>query len=148
LSDILWKKAVKSDKHIIYIEGSEKTPTPSYIPDHISYHKRLSEEELFVALEAADYVICRSGYSSLMDMLAMGKKAILIPTPGQTEQEYLAALMHRKKIFMSAKQHKFDIQTSILNASLFPYRTIEYGNDFEIHKKVLENWIADLKSVV
>lgn len=148
LSEILWKKAVKSDKHIIYIEGSEKTPTPSYIPDHISYHKRLSEEELFVALEAADYVICRSGYSSLMDMLAMGKKAILIPTPGQTEQEYLAALMHRKKIFMSAKQHKFDIQTSILNASLFPYRTIEYGNDFEIHKKVLENWIADLKSVV
>lgn len=38
----------------------------------------------------AETVICRSGYSSLMDLCALGKKAVLIPTPGQTEQEYLA----------------------------------------------------------
>lgn len=146
LSDILWKKALKSDKHFIYVEGTDAAQNPSVIPEHISYHKRLSEKELVMAIEAADYVICRSGYSTLMDLLALGKKAILIPTPGQTEQEYLASLMHRKKIFMMAKQHKFDIQTSLLNASLFPYRSIEYGNAFERHKETIEIWIQDLQN--
>ena len=144
LSGILWKKALKSDKHIIYVEGSEAAPKPNIIPEHISYHNRLSEKELVTAIDAADFVICRSGYSTLMDLLAMGKKAILIPTPGQTEQEYLAALMHRKKIFKMVKQHKFDIQTSLLNASLFPYRSIEYGNAFERHKETIELWLQNL----
>lgn len=144
LSEILWKKAIKSDKHFVFVEGSENTVSPSVIPEHISYHKRLTEKELFIAIEAASIVICRSGYSSLMDLLAMGKKAILIPTPGQTEQEYLAKLMHEKKIFMSAKQHKFDIQTSLLNATLFPYRAIHYGNAFDIHKKIIEEWLSEI----
>lgn len=38
-------------------------------------------------------VICRAGYSTLMDLVLLNKKAILIPTPGQTEQEYLAEHM-------------------------------------------------------
>ena len=38
-------------------------------------------------------VMCRSGYSTLMDLVSLDKKAILIPTPGQTEQEYLAEHM-------------------------------------------------------
>lgn len=146
LSSILWKKAIKSDQHIIYVEGSEAAIKPAIIPEHISYHKRLSEKELITAIDAAAYVICRSGYSTLMDLLAMGKKAILIPTPGQTEQEYLGALMHQKKIFMMAKQHNFDIQTSLLNASLFAYRNIAYGNAFERHKETIENWIQKLQT--
>lgn len=41
---------------------------------------------------AAKTVICRSGYSSLMDMHLLEKKdLILVPTPGQSEQLYLAA---------------------------------------------------------
>lgn len=144
LSEMLWKKAIKSDRHIIYVEGNENASVPPIIPDHISYHKRLTERELIIAIEAASVVICRSGYSSLMDLMAMGKKAILIPTPGQTEQEYLARLMHEKKIFMAARQQKFDIQTSLLNATLFPYRTIQFGNAFEIHKAIIEDWLSEI----
>lgn len=40
-------------------------------------------------------IICRSGYSTLMDLVSLDKKAILIPTPGQTEQEYLAENMKK-----------------------------------------------------
>lgn len=51
----------------------------------------LGGEALADTLQSADVVIARSGYSSLMDFAALGlKKLILIPTPGQTEQEYLA----------------------------------------------------------
>lgn len=41
-------------------------------------------------IEAARYIVCRSGYSTIMDLTALGRRAVLIPTPGQAEQEYLA----------------------------------------------------------
>ena len=45
---------------------------------------------LIQLLESADLVLCRSGYSTLMDLRALAKPALLLPTPGQTEQIYLA----------------------------------------------------------
>jgi uncharacterized protein (TIGR00661 family) len=56
----------------------------------------LSTEELNQHLLYSTHIICRSGYSSIMDLAAAGRSAIIIPTPGQTEQEYLAALHHQK----------------------------------------------------
>lgn len=144
LSSILWNKAIKSDRHIIFVEGSEQAITPTNIPDHIDYHKSLSAEDLKMAIEVASIVICRSGYSSLMDLIAMKKQAILIPTPGQTEQEYLANRMHKKNIFMAATQHKFDIHTSLLNASLFPFAPNNYEACFSQHKAPIDQWLKQL----
>ena len=42
-------------------------------------------------------IICRSGYSSIMDIYFLRKKVLFIPTPGQTEQEYLAK--HHKDLY-------------------------------------------------
>lgn len=53
----------------------------------ISY---LNTNDLFSALQKAGAIICRSGYSTVMDLAVLGKKAILIPAEGQTEQEFLA----------------------------------------------------------
>lgn len=53
-------------------------------------------EELQELLLSSEKIICRSGYSTLMDLHAVNKKALLIPTPGQTEQEYLAAYWQEK----------------------------------------------------
>jgi hypothetical protein len=50
----------------------------------------LAGEALAEALRHAPAVLCRSGYSTLMDMATLGQRVALIPTPGQTEQEYLA----------------------------------------------------------
>ena len=55
-------------------------------------------------------MICRSGYSSLMDLVALQKKALLIPTIGQTEQEYLAAALARQNRFISQHQDALDLQ--------------------------------------
>jgi UDP:flavonoid glycosyltransferase YjiC (YdhE family) len=54
-------------------------------------------------------VVCRSGYSSIMDLAALNKEAILVPTPGQTEQEYLADHHHSKRNFTCQLQNKFDL---------------------------------------
>ncbi len=47
-------------------------------------------------IEKADFIICRSGYSTVMDLYCTGKSALLVPTPGQPEQEYLAVYLSDK----------------------------------------------------
>lgn len=50
-----------------------------------------AEDAVFASLvHQSEHIICRSGYSTLMDLHALNRSALLIPTPGQTEQEYLA----------------------------------------------------------
>ena len=60
----------------------------------------LSAEELNIAFQQSEMIISRSGYSTIMDLVKLGKKAILVPTPGQTEQEYLADYLMEKNIFI------------------------------------------------
>lgn len=52
--------------------------------------------ELIKYLQLAGLIICRSGYSTIMDLASIGESALLVPTPGQTEQEYLAGHLARK----------------------------------------------------
>lgn len=54
------------------------------------YFSYMDSVSLAVEITKAEYIICRSGYSSLMDLAQFEKKLILVPTPGQSEQEYLA----------------------------------------------------------
>jgi UDP:flavonoid glycosyltransferase YjiC (YdhE family) len=66
------------------------------IQGNLTVVNHFSDSELAVVLELAKLVICRSGYSTIMDLHALGVRALLVPTPGQTEQEYLAEL-HAKQ---------------------------------------------------
>jgi UDP-N-acetylglucosamine:LPS N-acetylglucosamine transferase len=47
-------------------------------------------KQLEQLMNESSHIVCRSGYSTLMELAAIGKKALLIPTSGQFEQEYLA----------------------------------------------------------
>jgi hypothetical protein len=62
----------------------------------------------------AGSIICRSGYSSIMDLTALGKTALLVATPGQTEQEYLAAYLTGKGYFTCVQQRNLSSE-QILN---------------------------------
>lgn len=73
----------------------------------------LTTDQLAVEMSKADVVICRSGYSSIMDLAAMGKKALLIPTPGQTEQEYLAQHLSYHSNFVVQQQSKLHLQKGL-----------------------------------
>ncbi|MBS1491813.1 MAG: glycosyltransferase [Bacteroidetes bacterium] len=102
----------------------------------ISY---LNSAELNEVLLQSEIVICRSGYSSVMDLAVLGKKAIFIPTPGQPEQEYLAAQLKKKKIAYSVAQKDFDIQNAITaSASYTGFR--KHTNDNKL-QQVLCEWL-------
>lgn len=62
--------------------------------------------ELTEILQNARLIICRSGYSSLMDLVSLQKSAILIPTPDQREQEYLAKYWSKTYGFMTLHQRE------------------------------------------
>lgn len=70
-------------------------------------------------LRKARLVICRSGYSGIMDLCIIGGKALFIPTPGQTEQEYLAKYYHEKGIAYSVSQGNLNLETDIVKAMEF-----------------------------
>jgi len=75
----------------------------------IEIHSYMQAEELNEAILASDVVLCRAGYSTIMDLMVLNKRAIMIPTPGQTEQEYLSDLMYRKGWFYTVSQAKLNI---------------------------------------
>lgn len=78
-----------------------------------------SAEKLQVAIEQAEIVIARSGYSTVMDLAVLGKRAVLIPTPGQTEQEYLAQKMMTDKLTFSQSQNSFSLTQALTMASKY-----------------------------
>lgn len=77
---------------VLIIQGVPGS-TGRYEADGITYWPVASDAELRDVLTRAKQVICRPGYSTLMDLMTLGVQAELIPTPGQTEQEYLALRM-------------------------------------------------------
>lgn len=88
------------------------------LPNETKYKKNIGNitiisyvlhQELQELINNTDLVICRSGYSSIMDLVAINKQAIIIPTPGQPEQEYLAKYLHEKKFFIAQQQDNIDI---------------------------------------
>ena len=55
-------------------------------------------------------VVCRSGYSGIMDLAVLGKQAVLVPTPSQTEQEYLAQYHSKNNQFIIQHQKTLDLK--------------------------------------
>ncbi len=73
----------------------------------------LNSRELNAMIESSTIIIARSGYTTIMDICKLGKKAIFIPTPGQTEQEFLAIELKRKGIVFSESQKKFNLSIAL-----------------------------------
>jgi hypothetical protein len=70
----------------------------------ITYFPHLETDDFMEALLNAEIIVCRAGYSGIMDLLALNKSAILVPTPGQTEQIYLAGFLDEKGLFRQVRQ--------------------------------------------
>ena len=89
----------------------------------------LDSSHLEQVINESNLVISRSGYSTIMDLATLGKKCVLIPTPGQTEQEYLARRLMSKGVCYAVSQQNFDLRVAIAAADSFKgFSNIEAGN--------------------
>jgi predicted glycosyltransferase len=82
----------------------------------------LTGEELSRALAQARFVLCRAGYSSLMDLAVLQKPAILLPTPGQPEQEYLARHCADSGWAYITREEELDLKQAIREVKEKHYR--------------------------
>jgi hypothetical protein len=71
-----------------------------------------------------------------MDLAKLQKKSILIPTPGQTEQEYLATQLWQKKMAFSIEQKEFYLSPVLEAAKKFNCRFSLTGNGIGLHAAV------------
>ncbi len=141
LSDKLWQQVSSFQGKVTFVEGSNNIEARKDIPDHIEYYTRVSGDKLQQLIEQADLVVCRSGYSTVMDLLKIGKRAILIPTPGQTEQEYLGKLLHKQGLFYCMSQSSVNVRASLNDASQF---LPNVDLNFEQYKTVIDDWLKDI----
>ncbi len=86
----------------------------------------------------AGLVLCRPGYSSVMDLLKLGKKCVFVPTPGQTEQEYLGEYLEGRKWALCMPQTAFSLSGALAAAGQFPFAAPEPEGDGPLRAAVGE----------
>jgi predicted glycosyltransferase len=112
----------------IFVAGNTAGEVPQDLPAHISYHPYVHSDQLSHFLQSAELVVCRSGYSTLMDLAVSGKKALLIPTPGQPEQEYLGKSLQERGFFFCQSQSVLNLSRDLPVALTYPGFTSTDGD--------------------
>ena len=111
--NLLRKKLNESEKKALLVRG---IPSNSIIKkvntiDEVDFLDAINLNRI---IQASEIIICRSGYSTIMDLIKLNKNAILVPTPGQTEQGYLANRLSEKGIMCFENQRSFNLQRALL----------------------------------
>ncbi len=145
LEQRLLEQAMLLPQKFIFIQGKTRAKEHYYVAENVEVVSYLTSQKLNEILLASEVLVCRSGYSSVMDLAALGKKALLIPTPGQTEQEYLADFFAQQNIFLVQKQDDIDLETGLEKVA---ETTGFQPGQFDTHEfePILEQWVEGLKA--
>ena len=104
---------------VCFIRGlpgsSEDLPVPDIqYTGRITVKNFMTAKELNAVLLASKVIITRTGYTSIMDLETLEKSAILIPTPGQSEQEYLGRYHEKNQRFQILDQRMLNSLPDLL----------------------------------
>jgi UDP-N-acetylglucosamine transferase subunit ALG13 len=114
LEELIAQQLASLDLKVIFVLGKPLEAESVASNGQIRRVGHLRQAELQQAIEESRFVVCRSGYSSILDLAALQKRnLIMIPTPGQPEQEYLAELLLHKNWVYTVPQKDFNLATAI-----------------------------------
>jgi UDP:flavonoid glycosyltransferase YjiC (YdhE family) len=106
--EILKKKLTALLKEVepmtVMLEGKPGTGDRIFKNGNIIFYNHLSAPQMKNIITGSNYIISRSGYTTIMELVSLNCTALLIPTPGQTEQEYLAEYLSEKGWFYTVSQ--------------------------------------------
>lgn len=136
LEEILLGQLLETDIKTVIVKGITEKQEERKVSEHIQVFSHLESPVLREYMRQSLVVICRSGYSSIMDITSLGKRAIFIPTPGQTEQEYLARYLMSKKIYFSMAQKDFNLIYALEMSKNYPGMVLE--NDYNVLRERME----------
>lgn len=126
----------------IFIRGLPGNDAVPEVRNHIRLYNHVAAGQLNKLICAAKMVISRCGYTTVMDMLKLQKKCILIPTPGQAEQEYLARHLHNNHWAYSVTQNNFSLRSALQAAENFAFKNP--GVSMEEYKVHLVRFVHSL----
>ena len=110
------EQAKKIPLQFLIVSGKTHKKEQRQLSDNIEWHSYMTARELNKAILQSGIVIARSGYSSLMDLVKLrASKVLLVPTPGQTEQEYLAKRFSEHPQFTFQLQKHLNIEKALNN---------------------------------
>jgi uncharacterized protein (TIGR00661 family) len=133
------------NKRILIVRGLPNENKDLKIDNEsIKIVNHLSANELNKAFQQSEIIISRTGYTTIMDLVKLAKNAVLVPTPGQTEQEYLSTYLMKKNFFYSVEQDNFSLNTVYSDASVFEF--INAPSCSNNYKKIIDEFVLSLKS--
>ncbi len=97
----------KYNGQVLFVKGKIETLQKIKKEANITFYNFMNSKKLETAFNESNAVLCRSGYTTIMDLAKLHKKAFFIPTPGQYEQEYLAKKFKIEGIAPFCKQDDF-----------------------------------------
>ena len=100
-------------KKVLFVLGKVDSVQTNMQLENITIYNFMDSDQLETALNESEAVLCRSGYTSIMDLAKLQKKCYFIPTPGQYEQEYLAQRFARKAMVPMSKQADFRFENLV-----------------------------------
>lgn len=127
---------------VTLVRGCPGNQSPVTTNGLLTVYQHVNAATLNKLVCGAEVVIGRSGYTTVMDLMKTGKKSILVPTPGQAEQEYLAAYLYQKKLAYSVSQPDFSLTTALQALAQFPVQIPAY--DMDSYKTVIKEFTDSL----
>lgn len=120
-----------------------ETNLPATNNKYLQIHNHLSSNLLNQVINDSRFIISRSGYSTIMDIMHLKKQCIFIPTPGQSEQEYLAGYLSQKQICVSYSQKNFFLNKALQEAGkLSPP---EFRTEEILYKNIINSFISRIQ---
>jgi uncharacterized protein (TIGR00661 family) len=133
LQDLLLSQFYNTNKCIVMVKGIIEKEQTIEQKGNIKLYNFMTAIELEKTINESEKIIARSGYTTIMDLVALKKKAFFIPTPGQFEQEYLAKRLKHQGYIPSCKQEQF---------------TLEKLHQIDLYKTLdMENTVPDWKEL-
>lgn len=114
--DMLLPQLRESGLRYLLVRG---LPSSSEVVADQSVINFLALSPLQQAVRSAAIVVARSGYSTVMDMKTLARKVIFVPTPGQTEQEYLASQLMKKRFAFTMPQSGFRLSAALAESQKY-----------------------------
>ncbi|MBC7846781.1 MAG: glycosyltransferase [Flavobacterium sp.] len=110
LEEKLKKEILRFEGKIVFIKGIVEVEQKKEDTDNVTFYNFMNSRQLEQTFNESETILCRSGYTTIMDLAKLGKKAFFIPTPGQYEQEYLAEKFKKEGLAPYSKQNDFTIE--------------------------------------
>lgn len=114
---------------VLFVRGLPQSKEVLPVLNQVTIVNFLPSSQLELAFAQSEFIVSRSGYTTVMDILSLGKKSILIPTPGQTEQEYLGRHLHAQEWAMCVSGLHFSLEETFEAAQKFNYRFLSFNTN-------------------